>query len=480
VTDEHFFRLFQRESVDFGVLTYRVYTEFTHHPTAFFHIDRSGNTCFLAKIGHWGGPLEEPLTVVVDEEKAFDFYTLRAAENENNGLGDWMFFKFSPEWDLLWYKQLVSHVTGVHLSNPAGQPNAYFHTVQGMSADEDDNLYVCGDLNLAAMHNTYSFPVRVYWDSAHHTVIPGSYATNQQSFLCKYDASGNVAWTKQLHHFNTGSFSASSFKHAIVKENGIYVFGRAADFHTDDPAIDIFIDEEMTIPVGRHNWQQTRSFFIKYDKQTGEYASHGFVPDQKRSDLTGTGAMINNHIVFSSGKGAGLDTCLITYFRDDGVLMGTEKITGTRHADDKNSGSVHVHESGKLFFHARTNSGLTVGGFTLPHTGSNSMAAFALMDDPSLSIPYDYNDTVPGHAAAFERDRRLLLYPNPAHSVINIRLEGVSGGFRKAELFSLDGQKLREHDSPAIPVGSLPRGIYLLKIYINDEVRVEKFAKTNP
>jgi hypothetical protein len=392
-------------------------------------------------------------------------------------LHDYMLFKFSPEWDLLWHKQLVSHVTGVHIPNHF---NPYICNVQGMSADEDDNLYVCGDLNLAAMHNTYSFPVRVYWDSVHHTVIPGRYATNQQSFLCKYDASGNVAWTKQLYPFNTGSVNYSGFNDIIVDENIVYVFGRVSVTYKDDPAIDIFIDEEMTVPVGRHNRQQARSFFIKYDQQTGSYIGHGFVPDENRSDMDGNASIINNHVVFSNRKGAGYDTCSIAYFRDDGVLMGEEIIPERSRPSKRNSGSVHVHESGKLFFHALTNSGMTIGGFTLPHSGGNSMAAFALMDDPSLSIPYDYNDTVPGHAAAFERERRLLFYPNPARSELNIRLEGGSGGFRKAELFSLDGRKLREHDSPTVPVGSLPQGIYLLKIYINDEVRVEKFAKTNP
>lgn len=483
VLDEHFLRLYQRESsLPFIPHTGQISIGHFIREGNPFHVDRGGNIYILAYVHHYGAPVEEPLTIAVDEEKFFDFHTLRANGGYDGALGDWILFKFSPDWDLIWHKQLVHHTTGINHELKPGDPNGYSISVHDMSFDDEDNLYVCGSTRIdhvSIPEGYHTYPVKIYWDSIHHTIIKGEYAASEQSFLCKYDTSGNVQWTKQLYPSYSGSPLGifTNFRDVIVKENDVYLFGNGSDMLWESYASDICIDEELTIPIGRLNDQQGRSFYIKYDRLSGEYISHSYAPHEKYIEMNGKASIINNHIVFSNRQGLGSNTCLITYFRDDGVLMRRDYFPG--HSSGLCAGNIHIHESGKLFFYTQTKSSLTIGDFYLPQTGNYSMAAFALQEDPSLLTPYEYGDI---GITSYEQNQKYQLYPNPTSGEVSLGNALVAHAYihdyLKMELYDLSGRKLTETTAYSLNLAPYAPGMYIVKIqFINGQAVSRKVVR---
>lgn len=475
VIKEHFFRMHNRESSSFILSS--IYLTIHKAP---FQIDQDGNIYLMARVNHYGGDVNDPVTIVVDEEKSFDFYTNRACAGEYT-LQDWFLFKFSPDWDLLWYKQLVDHATGINLEVTPGNPNGYIVSVNRMTADEDGSLYIYGDLRLTILDNEgtiHNYPVKIYWDDVHYTVLPSGYATFNQSFMCKYDPSGNVLWSKQLYpsQSNNTPGTYTSFYDIIVNGNRVYFFGYALNAYSNNSEDNIFINKELSIPVKREEGQESRSFIIIFDNQSGEYIDHGYVPASDRTRMEGKAAIINNHIIFANRIGLASQENLISYFRDDGILMQVDTIEEMNSSLKRTHGNIRVHESGKLFFDIQTTSTISFGNFNISSNGSNSMGVFALKDDPSLLIPYEYDST---HIVSYPQQNVFYLYPNPAQSEINIKFENEYSHFQKAEIFNLNGQKLGEYSSLSISVASLPAGMYLLKIYVDHNIHVQKFIKTN-
>lgn len=478
--DEHFFNHRNRVSSSSSGTPPRWLLAYEKAP---FHVDRSGNVYILAKIDH-SGNVEDPLTIRVDDEKTFEFYPLRAG-----GLGmnvqDWFLFKFSPDFDLLWYKQLVDHATGIDFSvTPYDTINGYNVNVRSMTFDEEDNLYICGELQLQANlfnSGTHDYPVQIFWDSTHHTTIYGWYASSDQSFIVKYDTSGNVQWCQQLHpKSDSGIVSGdrivfNGFYGITISGNCVYLSGRSFDFGNQFDQIDTYVDNAMTIPIGRNPEQEDRGFFIRYNKETGEYISHGYVPAEQRGQNSGQLSVINNHVILPCRYLVSDASHVIASFRNDGVLMEIlDTIVGTYNPGFLNNGNIIADESGKLFFYVKTGKGMDIGDFHF-FSATRSMAVFALMEDVSLLTPYD-ETSIPTYN---ELSNKITIFPNPTHSVVNIRLENSTDNFQKAELFNISGQKLGEYTSQSIPVRFLPTGMYILRIYVNNQMYVQKFSKIN-
>lgn len=74
------------------------------------------------------------------------------------------------------------------------------------------------------------------------------------------------------------------------------------------------------------------------------------------------------------------------------------------------------------------------------------------------------------------------IYPNPAHDVLNIKLQGVESSFISIELMSIQGQRVRfqevnnsNRDSiQTIDLEGLARGTYLINLRLNDQVVTQR------
>ncbi|RLJ33906.1 putative secreted protein (Por secretion system target) [Chryseobacterium sp. 7] len=76
--------------------------------------------------------------------------------------------------------------------------------------------------------------------------------------------------------------------------------------------------------------------------------------------------------------------------------------------------------------------------------------------------------------AEIKSDKQLVIYPNPASDRVYIKGEKVS----EAEMYSMDGRKLNisVNGDQSIDVSHLPKGVYLLKLKIKNEITTRKLT----
>jgi hypothetical protein len=76
--------------------------------------------------------------------------------------------------------------------------------------------------------------------------------------------------------------------------------------------------------------------------------------------------------------------------------------------------------------------------------------------------------------AEIKSDKQLIIYPNPVSDKVYIKGEKVS----EAEMYSMDGKKLNisVNGDQSIDVSHLPKGVYLLKLKIKNEITTKKLT----
>jgi hypothetical protein len=265
------------------------------------------------------------------------------------------------------------------------------------------------------------------------------------------------------------------FYSSVVNDHAVYLSAHVREgtpsMHYGDT---VFIDREMQIPLSSfgHPTQIDWGFYICYDRNTGAYKHLGVIPDEQASSFGGTPVLINNHIL-SMGAVTGHPLFIVS-FRDDGVMM--ERLDTIIYHNVTVGLRMSGHESGHLFFHVSGKGDATFGNLTVHgcEVGQAYLDAafFAMYYNASLLTPYEYDNITEQPPLS-----SLSLYPNPATTDIYIRFE--ESGFEKAELYSLQGQKLGEYTSLHIPVSNLVSGMYILKVYTSKQVMTAKFLKTD-
>lgn len=107
-----------------------------------------------------------------------------------------------------------------------------------------------------------------------------------------------------------------------------------------------------------------------------------------------------------------------------------------------------------------------------------------LIDSVSFSVLNSANDTITYHfnwmfipVGVPEKEigkEKLIIYPNPAESYINIE----NNNFIEGEILSIDGKKIKTFDTQKVDIEELDTGIYFIKIKRNKEDScVLKFIK---
>ncbi len=439
------------------------------------HLDNEGNYYIFTPIQYYGVE-SAPYTILVygDSNRTYDLYLPGNADPTCNQscLNNAMLYKFSPDGNLLFAKPLVEGTDGIAPSyNICDTMNRYFYTYfEGMSFDEDDNMYVSGYVRLAQHLNgqggeSHDYPVHIWWDSTHCLTMNDISSAAYCNFIIKYNTSGNVVWCNQLYTRGTQDvdmgYARALWHRNKYYEGAVYILGSGA-YNNDDEAL-IYFDNEGN-PLSR--FQDNPSgicFFAKYDKSNGFYINHGIVPTSAATSCLNPSIVNNRVFALSKFQTNGF---LLTEWVDDGFYVKSDTVSGD--ISILKTIGPEVNEYGYVIV-TLTATAPTVfdSNIFADCPSENSSAVFALYHDPRFAQPFVPDDTVGIDDYYRNRESDIYLYPNPTHGTTTVC--GYMYGYQNIELYDLQGRKLGnlvENGSqiPTLDLSPYPAGTYLVKI----------------
>ena len=489
---DHFLQAYSRESVFNGSNWLRFnysLCSFAGTEVTPAHVDEDGNFYIFTPI-QYAGVEERPYTIVVDDDpdKTYNLYLPGNTDSSNiqSVINNAMLYKFSPTGELLYAKMLVDHTDGIAPSYLSSDSiNRYFYTYfKGLSFDEDDNMYLTGYVNLAdclyglggELHN---YPVHIWWDSVHHLTINDISSAEQCSFIVKYDISGNVIWCNQLYsrgtqNPNNGFAFGNWFRNNCYDEN-VYVLGGAA--YNNDEAAMIYFDDESNLLQRFQDEITDICFFVKYDKNTGEYVNHGIVPSANATTSL-TPAIVNNRVFAMSRYQTIGYGYLLSEWRNDGTFIKADTISSNNTIEMIRSIGSVINENGYITLSITATSSVNFSNNVSANCPSGqSSAVFALYHNPEFTQPFVPDDSVGIDEYYQNREREIYLYPNPTDGQTTVC--GYMYGYRSIELLDLQGRRLATlldsphgTDVPEIDLSPYPSGTYLVKINFERGVSV--------
>ena len=444
-----------------------------------FHIDRNGNTFVYTKLTYDG--LEtDPYTLVIDGDtnKRYDIYLPGSTPpNTTVNFNTGMMYKFSPDWELVYAKSMVDHTEGIATSWELQQDsvNAHYRLyIQGMSVDEDDNMYVSGYMSLGMSGNDggnlHQYPVRIYWDSTHCATIQDISSSIIFSYLIKYDTDGIVQWCNQTYT------RGDQYQAAMASWTGVYQYDESI-FLTGHGGYDVeqnglvYFDNESN-PL--QQYQDNRSivtFFVRYNAQTGHYISHGIVP--AGNAMCGLLPTVVNNRVFAYADIISFSESKIFQWKNDGTFINSMDVLTS---GDSKHPSILSNNHDKLLFSNGATSSVTFGNNVSANCPSGrASAVFALYQNPELAEPYV-------GISDYEKEISLLkIWPNPTNSFLYIESDNLPIDY--IAIIDLTGKTLMREsvgdNSTFINLFQLPAGIYLLEAVCKGQIFTEKFVKSN-
>lgn len=474
--------------------------ELAYYNLAPFHIDKNGYIYLLVNIVSFNNNADT-LKVVINSQKTFFCGNFSLTNNA------WL-LKFTPDFDLLWSKQIVRDTTGIGNENSTLTRFDVYPT--GITVDEEENLYITGYIDHFRSDDT-SYYREVHLGSGKKLILNDAGCDNL-GFIIKYDTTGEPVWANQVFgkkkvDVNT-STSASYYTiistSTINKDNhDIYITGYA--FHSlsylsngqnflDSTICRLYFDDSTQLSFEPDNATNTSKafgvFFAKLNKETGKYISHG-VSDGFQATYPRELSFVarNNQVIrkiMYRHHLRGTDTIYytggVTYpgfaivrWKDDGELIEVINIPVFVDAGRTRDGNTIMNDKGELFITGMFSNNISFGDITL-NGSSRSNAFLAKYTDTTFLHPYlsSIEDI------AIENSNNLIIYPNPAYNEVNIKTRGER--IIDFSLYNMNGQLIFKKDSPKaktekLSLFLLPKGVYLLKVKTDKNVYSRKVIR---
>ena len=451
-------------------------------------VDSQENT-YIAVDVSYGGTDTMPFTIVIDKDtvrETFDvFFPENCYELEDVGWNyvyNTLLYKFSPDWELEWVHRVVDHTNGLSPYLPRDTVNPFFTPCTfRLNIDVNDELYLSGYITDMMIMNEYNqYPIHIYWDSVHYATVLNYGMAHFTPYIVKYDSNGNVLWSNQIYVNNEGnpnSVISSYWYENCVDDNGVYLMGISAGTQDYQP-IYYFDSENYQLP--NVDSYHHHVYFVKFDKQTGQFVKYGVTPGQHTSISDRIRpVVINNHLLFqitNQDFNTHQTNTVLCFFSTDGHFMEADTISFIEDNWYKSGGTI-VSNDGYILCDRMNSQDLTFNhDLTLDLFNDNrSCAIIALKYDPSILEPYPT-----GIVQHTNQDDMFILYPNPTTDFLNIESKGK--GFEQVNIVDINGKEIMNefvHERHCIVnVSSLPAGMYLVKILSDGEWSVGKFIKT--
>ena len=406
--------------------------------------------------------------IMVNGHSRFTFYP----ENRPS-VSNYRILKFSPHFDSLIQYQYVFADTSFwdHDVPTAGR----------LLMDSDNNIYLCNTVD-----NSHRGSGRVSLIGASDMAWEGKEA--DMGFMIKYNSYLEPQYIRQIDYQNTPTNGYSTDRYyfhdmAIDEDsNSLFVIATVANFVPTDS---MFVEG---VQLDANN----NALFLRFDKNTGRYLSHGIVPSNKYSNFYGT--IHNTNVVCKNNRLFALPA-----FQNNIQWQNNEiNIEQSRWGKglfiwdyagnpiqyiDFNSISIQSEPGNALAMHdsvlyicGYSRSSMTVADTTLNPSG-NTMAYIAKYVDTSFMTPYvhtDPQDTGDVRIKVVEDGNAFVAYPNPFRQRVNIGIENgdlrIENGVAKAWLTDMQGRREEVTLTPAgngkytLDLTSRPQATYLLTL----------------
>ena len=483
--EDHFVEAYSRNSFFNGTDSIRYDENLCMNEICPVHIGFDGSLYVFTPI-RYRGYENEPYTVIVDGDtnRTYNLYFPGNVESPGS-INNAVLYKFSNNWDLEFVRFLIDHTDGIASLYPFVNDSItryYYPHFKGMSFDEEDNMYLTGHIevyNNEQLNLQHQYPIHIWWDSLRCLTINDVSSLEAANFIFKISTDGHIGWSNQLFTRGTQDpnygFARAIWRQNILYGNDIIILGGAA-YNNDDSAL-IYFDHDSN-PLQRFQDERTDiCFFVRYNKGSGEYISHGIVPSA--GAVAGMRPAAINNRVFAMSKyqtsGYGY---LLSEWRNDGFFIKADTISSNNIINvDKSIGPV-INEGGYLVVSFTANSSVNLGNTISANCSSiHPSAVFALYHNPEWTTPFVPDDSVGIDEYYQNREREIYLYPNPTDGRATVC--GYMYGYRSIELLDLQGRKLTTlldspHGTslPEIDLSPYPAGTYLVKINFERGVSV--------
>ena len=464
-----------------------------------FHVDRDGNWYVFSPF-FYKGVESDPYTIVVygDSDMVYDLYLPGSVHPSMPNAACFynaIMYKFSPNWELLSAKLLVDHTEGLvpRWENEGDTIKAYLCYYEGISFDEEDNMYLSGYVQMypcypqsGGLENHY--PVYLYWDSVHRLVVHDITSAQRANFIVKYDTAGNVVWCNQLHTKGyvidtlIGLLSTiNTWNGNTLYDNSVYIVGTG--FYYVDDSTKVYFDNESN-PLQKYTeytYMESHTemtyttgigFFARYDKNTGAYINHGIVPAMYAS-LSAYPGVVNNRVFAFAKYGYETEhTRLFVEWLDDGTFIKADSVVGS--APTWTSGTI-ANERGYVATALLADGSMHFSDAVATdcHNGSRGSVVLAMYHDPAFAEPYV------GIPDREEMSQPVKVWPNPA--VHMLQVESEEAMLENVSVLDLAGRIMMRQNVQdyhcQIDVSALPTGMYLLEIVSEGRKQYEKFVK---
>ena len=432
------------------------------------HVDNEGNTIVFTSLDYSGNE-EDPFTIVIDGDssRTYDIYI---PGNTQIQMYYTVMLKFSPDWELIQVKPIIHHTEGIPIIDGIPMCGIGF---AGLSYDEQDNLYLSGCFeDFHPYASDFQYPARVYWDSTHHLTMHDISGGKRTPFVIKYNTDGNVQWCNQIY---TKGNDASPLPYARVfwnnncqDNNSLYIYGGGA--YTPNSIASIYFDTENDTLQRCVPHDAGINFFVRYDKQTGEYITHGIVPADETYPSS-TPAVINNRI-FALSAVDYHSRSLLTQWHIDGWCIDTVTINVTEDAMEVSYGVI-ANPNGDLLVSLTSRAPVTFTEDIVANCWGGSNAVFALYHNPEFVTPYV---DVPTYT---ESRSDLKLWPNPAQALLNVESE--KNQMESISILDMNGKTILHKNitdfQTILDISSLSSGVYFIKAIYQEGIAIEKFVK---
>ena len=479
--EDHFVSAYSRELYPHGYDSIRWEYNLCKNDVSPMHVGNDGSIYVYTRIQYRGNE-ESPYIMVVDGDsnRTYDIYLPGNADPtcDQSCLNNAMLYKFSSQGELQFAKIIVDGTDGIAPFYSLGDTiNRYFYTYfEGMSFDEEDNMYVSGYVRLAQHLNGYGgelhdYPVHIWWDSTHCLTMNDISSAPYCNFIIKYDTSGNVVWCNQAYTQiqQAADIAYVRFYRNFVGEDAVIICGDAENYYDTGSAI--FFEQDVNNSIDRYAVnQRSRAFYVAFDKSTGVYIKNDVLPDEEHSifaNETTTPAILNNQIVILAITHSSPHSMGIARWNINGSFIDYTP-TNTFPTYSMGVGTTIMNNQGYVLFSIPIKGNIAFSeNVVVNGDAEHSNAVFALYHDPRFAQPFVPDDTVGIDDYYRNRESDIYLYPNPTHGTTTVC--GYMYGYQNIELYDLQGRKLGDlvgngSQIPTLDLSPYPAGTYLVKI----------------